>query len=348
MRLGVKYDGVTERVGAMLNRVPVPLGLSMYGMATARAMQTAQRLGIFRELAGGPATGGELAQKLELREQGTKLLLDSLCVSGVLKLRSGERYELPAREAKWLDPSSDEYVGGFLADNHHYWEWWEGLEELVRDGRSVEMHDRPDDDPYWASYIQGQFEIARLSSDDVAKAVDLPGGAGSLLDVAGGHGEFSMALCRRHPELRATIVDLPGSARIGRGIVADAGMADRVSYVEGDMFDAELGGPHDGALCFNIVHHLDPAGAGRLFERIAGALRPGAPLCVLDLFDRPAGKDPDISSMLGLFFHLTSGADTYTADEVMDWMAASGFEQPQRKTLLQLPGLALLRAERSA
>jgi hypothetical protein len=51
--------------------------------------------------------------------------------------------------------------------------------------------------------------------------------------------------------------------------------------------------------------------------------------------------------MLGLFFHLTSGADTYTADEVSDWLAASGFEPPQRKSLRQLPGLALLRAERS-
>lgn len=348
VRIGVKYDGATERVGGMLNRVPVPLGLSMYGMATARAMQTAQRLGIFRELASGPATAGELAQKLGLRDEGTKLLLDSLCVCGALRLRSGERYELPGREAKWLDPSSDAYVGGFLADNHHYWEWWQGLEELIRDGRSVEMHDRPDDDPYWASYITGQYQIARLSSDDVAKAVGLDSGATSLLDVAGGHGEFSMALCRRHPELAATIVDLPGSARIGREIVGEAGMSDRVTYVEGDMFEADLGGPHDGALCFNIVHHLDPAGARKLFERVADSLRPGAPLCVLDLFDRPPGKDPDISSMLGLFFHLTSGADTYTADEVMDWMAASGFAQPQKKTLLQLPGLAVLRAERSA
>ena len=346
MRIGPVYESLTERLGALLNMVPVPVGLSMYGMPIARTLQVAQRLGIFAELAKGPASGAQLADRLGLREQGTKLLLDSLCVNGVLRVRS-ERYELTRRSRKWLDPASDSYLGGFIADNYHYWNWWEGLEELVRNGRAVEMHDRPADDPYWRSYITGQYQLARLSSADVAKAVGLAQGAKSLLDVAGGHGEFSMALCRRHPDLRATIVDLPGSAAIGREFVAEAGLSDRITYVENDMFDATLGGPHDGALCFNIIHHLKPDAMRELFSRIAASLRPGAPLCVLDLFDRPPGESPDISSMLGLFFHLTSEADTYTSDEVSEWLAASGFEPAERKTLRQLPGLALLRAERS-
>ena len=347
MRIGPKYDSVTERLGVLLNKLPIAVGLSMYGMPTSRAVQAAQRLGLFRELNAGPATAPDLARRLGLRDEGTRRLLDALCVTGTVRLVSGDRYELTRQSRKWLDPASDQYVGGFIADNHHYWEWWAGLEELVRDGRSVEMHDRSPDDPYWASYITGQYQIARLSSDRVAKAVALDRGASSLLDVAGGHGEFSMALCRRHPDLRATIVDLPGSARIGREIVAEAGMSDRVGYVEGDMFEAELGGPHDGALCFNIIHHLSPESARRLFGRINESLRPGAPLCILDLFDRPAGKRPDTSSMLGLFFHLTSGADTYAADDVSGWLEASGFGTPRRTTMAQLPGLALLRAERS-
>jgi hypothetical protein len=347
VRIGPKYDSVTERLGVLLNKLPIAVGLSMYGMPTSRAVQAAQRLGLFRELNAGPATAPDLARRLGLRDEGTRRLLDALCVTGTVRLVSGDRYELTRQSRKWLDPASDQYVGGFIADNHHYWEWWAGLEELVRDGRSVEMHDRSADDPYWASYITGQYQIARLSSDRVAKAVALDRGASSLLDVAGGHGEFSMALCRRHPDLRATIVDLPGSARIGREIVAEAGMSDRVGYVEGDMFEAELGGPHDGALCFNIIHHLSPESARRLFGRINESLRPGAPLCILDLFDRPAGKRPDVSSMLGLFFHLTSGADTYAADDVSGWLEATGFGAPRRTTMPQLPGLALLRAERS-
>ena len=347
MRVGPRYQGVVERIGALLNMLPVPAGLSMFSMPVARALQLAQRAGVFRELVRGPATAAELSERLGLREEGTRLVLDTLCAAGVLKLRSGERYELPKRSRKWLDPDSKTHVGGFLADTWEYWDWWAQLEPLVRDGRSIEMHDRPADDPYWRTYIQGQYELARLSSDAVARAVKLPDGASSLLDVAGGHGEFSMALCRRHDGLRATIVDLPGSAAIGRGIVSSQGMAERVAHVEGDMFEADLGGPHDGALCFNIVHHLTPERMRALFERIAGALRPGAPLCVLDLYSRSPGEQPDSGSFLGLFFHLTSGARTYAAREVCEWLEASGFERPAVKTMPQLPGLGLIRAERT-
>jgi ubiquinone/menaquinone biosynthesis C-methylase UbiE len=345
MRITAKPDGLVERVGLLANLLPVPVGESMFGMPLARSLQVAQRTGIFAALAERPHTADELARRLDLSPVATKLLLDVIVTSGHLRLESDGGYRMTPRARRWLDPASGRYVGDFLEDNFHYWGWWERLEDLVRGGDSIEMHDRADDDPYWRSYIRGQYQIARLSSAEVAKAVRLADGAASLLDVAGGHGEFSMALCRRHPELEATIVDLPGSARIGREIVAEAGMAERVRHVEGDMFEADLGGPHDGALCFNIVHHLTAEQARALFSRIRAALRPGAPLCVLELYARPEGERPDSSAMLGLFFHLTSGAATYSVPEVSAWLRQSGYAEPSRSTFRTLPNLALLRAE---
>jgi hypothetical protein len=348
VRLGVRYDGLLERLGALANLLPIPAGVAMFGMPAARAVQAGARLGVFAALTGGPRTAGELAHELGLREPGTRRLLDVLTAVDVLALDRAERYRLTRRARKWLDPGSRRHVGAFIADTHHYWEWWAGLEELVRDGRSIELHGRPPEDPYWRSYITGQYELARLSSSAVAGAVALAPGARSLLDVAGAHGEYAMALCRRHSGLRACVVDLPGSARVGREIVAAHGMADRVIHVEGDMFTTDLGGPHDGALAFNIVHHLAPESARALFARIAAALRPGAPVCVLDLYDRPAGEQPDSGAYLGLFFHLTSGADTYARAEVAGWLQAAGFGTVTARTIPQLPGLALLRAEKRA
>ena len=42
----------------------------------------------------------------------------------------------------------------------------------------------------------------------VAKQIDLAGAA-RLLDVAGGSGAFSITLCHRFPDLRATVLDFP-------------------------------------------------------------------------------------------------------------------------------------------
>lgn len=345
MRIAARPDGLLERLGLLFNLLPTPIGEAMFAMPVARSLQVAQSTGILAALAEGPREPAELAEHLGLQRAGTERLLDVIASLGHLKLRPDGRYEMTDRARRWLDPSSERYVGDFLADTSHYWDWWEGLEDLVRDGRHVELHGKSPDDPYWRSYIRGQYQVARLSSDEVARAVPLPRNAHSILDVAGAHGEFSMALCRRHPGLRATVVDLPGSAAVGREIVAEAGMADRVAHVEGDMFEVELEGHHDGALCFNIVHHLSPEQIRRLFARIRAALRPGAPLCVLDLYDRPEGKRPDSGSILGLFFHLTSGADTYKTEEMSRWLEESGFGHVRVDTFRTLPSLAMVSAK---
>jgi SAM-dependent methyltransferase len=345
MRIAAVPDGPLERLGLLLNRLPTPIGEAMYSMPLARSLQVAQRTGMLAALAEGPRDPGELAEHLGLQKTGTVRVLDVIASLGHVRQNPDGRYEMTKSGRPWLDPRSDTYLGDFLADTAHYWDWYAGLEDLVRDGTHVELHEKEADDPYWQSYIRGQYQIARLSSTEVAKAIPLAKGAHSILDVAGGHGEFSMALCRRHEGLRATIVDLPGSAKVGEQIVAEAAMSDRVRHLVGDMFEVDYDGHYDGALCFNIIHHLSPEQARALFARIRAVLRPGAPLAVLDLYDRPGGQRANLASILGLFFHLTSGADTYTVEEVSRWMAESGYGSADVKSFRTLPDLRLLVAK---
>jgi hypothetical protein len=118
--------------------------------------------------------------------------------------RDGSRYDLTKNARRWLDPASNTYMGTFIQDCGEYWDWWSQLEDIVRTGKSIGLHDRPPEDPGWQTYIRGQFELARLSAPEVAKALRLPTEPTALLDVAGGHGWFSAELCRRHPGLKAT------------------------------------------------------------------------------------------------------------------------------------------------
>lgn len=345
MRIAAVPEGILERVALRLNQLPTPIGEAMYSMPMARCLQVAQRTGMLAALAEGPRDPAELAEHLGLREAGTRRVLDVVASMGHLDVGADGRYEMNSRARAWLDPKSETYLGDFLADTAYYWDWYANLEGLVREGRHAELHAKGPDDPYWDSYIRGQYQMARLSSGEVAKAIPLPDGAHQILDVAGGHGEFAMALCRRHMGLRATIVDLPGSARVGQGIVAEDGMEDRVRYLVGDMFEVDYDGHYDGALCFNIIHHLSPEQARALFARIRAVLRPGAPLCILDLYDRPAGQRANLASILGLFFHLTSGADTYPVEEVSRWLEESGYSRAHAKNLRRIPDLQLLIAK---
>jgi SAM-dependent methyltransferase len=342
----LRADNLMERIAFRLNLAPVPPAEVLTYPAAARSVMAGVRLGLFAQLAQGPATAPELARTLELTPNGTRLLLDSLAAVGHVR-RDGDRYAISERSRRWLDPQSDRYVGSFLEHSYEYWEWWDNMEDVVRTGRSFEIHQRPPDDPRWRVYIRGQYELARLSAPEVAKALRLPRSPRKLLDAAGGHGWFSAELCRRHPTLTATVLDLPGSVAIGREIIAEAGMGDRVRHVEGDLATADFGGPYDGALCFNIIHHLTPPQNVALLRRLHDALAPGGTVAVLDLFTAPRGRQPEFAAFLGLFFNLTSAAATYDPEDLFGWLAEVGFERPRKVRIRSIPVQTLYEARKT-
>jgi hypothetical protein len=121
-------------------------------------------------------------------------------------------------------------------------------------------------------------------------------------------------------------------------------MSDRVHHVEGDAFETDLGGPYDGALCFNLIHHFSPERNVELFGRIGDALAPGGKLAVLDLFTPPSGKRPDDAALLGLFFYLTSAAATYSPEDLRGWLSRTGFGQPRKIRIRRIPNQTLFEA----
>jgi 2-polyprenyl-3-methyl-5-hydroxy-6-metoxy-1,4-benzoquinol methylase len=346
-RIALIPERAVEVLGAALNLVPTPVGQTLFAPPAARVVQVGVATGLFERLAReGPARSEDLARALGLQPAGTRLLCDCLAAMGHLRLARDGRYRLSRRSRRWLDPASKRSVTHYVAHTATYWPWWEQLEALVRDGRHVELHGAEAADPSWETYIRGQYELARLSAPEVARALGLPPGARSVLDVAGAHGWFAAALADRHPGLRATVVDLPGSARVGREILRETGHAARVAHVEGSVFEVDLGGPHDCALVFNLIHHLAPEAIVALLRRVHAALAPGGTLAVLDLFARPRGEAPGGEAFLGLFFHLTSGADVYSESELRGFLAEAGFGSPRAVALKRIPAQTLYVATR--
>jgi hypothetical protein len=345
MRIKPGPDDALERIAIRMNLVPLPAAYVLYGMTAGRVVGTAQKVGIFGKLLNGPATAGRLAEELDLQVAGTRLVCESLAGLEILE-QDGHTFSMAKRSRKWLDPASDTYIGTWVEHTVSYWEWYGDLERIVREGGSFEIHREPaEDQEYWRVYITGQYEIARLSAAEVAKAINLTPNPTAVLDVAGAHGWFSAELCRRHETLKATVVDLPGSARVGREIIARAGMGDRVEHREGDMFEADLGGPYDGALVFDIIHHLSSEQIVTLLGRVRESMKPGGTLAVLDMFRVDAKRQRGSAAALGLLFHLTSGADLHSPSELTEYVRAAGFSAPKRKRIRRIPDQDLYQAQ---
>jgi SAM-dependent methyltransferase len=306
---------------------PDPFEDTFTGLIAARAVSVAVELGVFEALAEAEASPSELAERLGLDEMGAETLLGALAVLGYLERSDGRFANAPVAD-RLLVGASPESIATFAgAQAALHWDILGVLPEALRDGRAFAMHERDRDPARWEGYIRGLYEISRPEHDANAALVPVEAPE-RLVDVAGGHGGFAMAMCRRHPGLRATVVDLPPSAAVGRRIVEEEGYADRVEFVEGDVFEAGLGSGADVVSAFNLVHHLPEERDRELCRMAREALRPGGCLVIGDSerpgVDEPLSRQGALSSLL--FYAWSHGRNVHRS-EIAGWLEGAGFAE---------------------
>ena len=103
-----------------------------------------------------------------------------------------------------------------------------------------------------------------------------------MLDVAGGSGAFTIALCQKHRNLYATILDFPSVVEVARHYVAEAGIQDRVGYIEGDALKAAWPVGQDVVLLSYLLSAVGKADIEALVHRAYASLKPGGTLIVHD------------------------------------------------------------------
>ncbi len=307
---------------------PDPFHDSFTCLVGARALSTATLLGVFDSLNERPASAAELAERLSLDPLGAETLLTTLLTLGYVEAAEGGALRNSAVTERLLVSSSPESIATFVgAQGDLHWQVLELLPDAVRDGSAYAMHEeRRGETERWEAYIRGLFEISRAEHDANAALVPVEEPR-RLVDVAGGHGGFSMAMCRRHPGLEATVLDLPPSAAVGRKIVAEQGYAERVSFREGDVFELGLGEGLDVVSIFNLVHHLPEERDRELCRMAHAALRPGGFL-VLGDSARPEPGEPvsEHGAISSLLFYAWSHSHNFKPSELRSWLDDAGFE----------------------
>ena len=186
-------------------------------------------------------------------------------------------------------------------------------------------------------------DVARLGTPEQARRIPVPAGARDLLDIGGSHGLLSAALCRRHPGLRAVVLDLPEAVEHAAPILSREEMEGRVVHRPGDALKDDLGSEAwDVVLLSNLAHHFDGATNRELARRIARALRPGGVFAIVEIFRRESPTEGgQIGALFDLYFALTSQSGTWSFEEMAAWQRDAGLRPRKPVRLRKSPGFGL-------
>ena len=350
MRLGARPGTPAEWLALKLNLAPTPLADTQLAFQFARIIMAATKAGLFEALRDGGRTAEEVAVSCHTDPRATAKILEALLAHDYLGFRSG-RYKLNPLSRKWLLADSPNTLVHKLAFQEIEWRWTEGFDEWLRDGAARDMH-RSMSPEEWRRYQWAMRDVATVPAKELAWRARLAKDAAELLDIGGSHGLYSVELCRRHPTLRATVLELPEAIPTAAEILAREGMGRRVHHAPADVLDHDLGeNVYDAVLIALLVHHFTDEQNRELAVRVARALKPGGVFMIMDAIriESPAdARKPSrrAGAVLDVYFALTSNSGTWSVGEVQTWQHAAGLRTRRPMWLRTLPGAAVLAATR--
>lgn len=315
----------------MLWWLPAMNPASIVALATSywasMVLLTANRLGVFTILGGGARTAAEIAERCGAHPRSMAMLLNACVAQGLLS-RDGSTYRNSAEAAAFLVEGTPAYLGDALRYSDDLYAVWGRLPEAVRaNAPPIRPETILGEDPEKTrNFVLGMHNRARGIAASLAASLDLSGRK-HMLDVGGGPGTYSVMLLRRTPGLRATVLDLPAVAAIGRELIGASGVGDRVAVLPGDYATAPFPRDVDVVLMSGILHRETPESCQALLRKAFDALVPGG-LCVASdvFFEDEAKVSPPFATLFALNMMLTSEhGSAHAITEMQDWMSRAGF-----------------------
>lgn len=344
MKFGPVPENPAENLALRMGKVPTPVLDVLFGPLKARVVMAGVKLGLIDALASAPSSAAQLSSSLKLDAECVEMLLRVLVHCEYVEW-DGALFSLSKLARRTLAPGAPMDLRGYVEWNYTQWEILGGLDDLIRSGRGIDLHETLRDPHAWNLYQRGMLENARDHAGLLADKVRVPAGAKSLIDLGGSHGLLGAAICRKHPPMRSTVFDLQLALASARERAQAEGFADIVTHVAADILKDDLGSGHDVALLANILHHFTPAENASLLKKVREVLHPGGTVAIWE-FEKPK-RDDKVSAgdALALYFRLTSSASAYHTDEYTTWFQAAGFTGVRVLRPRLVPGYALVSAK---
>lgn len=265
-----------ERAQRFMQKVIGDVGTALSGALVL----VGDRTGLFRAMAGaGPLQAAELARRSGVHPRYVEEWLAAMVCAGYVDHdpQTG-RFTLPEEHAMYFaDAAAETYLGGMFTGLPGMMAMAPKLADAFVQGKGLSFAEFGEGLPVALEQMNRTVYENRLVRSWLAtmpQVVERLQAGGRAIDVGCGTGVVPLVLARAFPKASIEGLDLdPRSIAIARGYAEQAGLQQRVRFIQAPV-DALSGQPgYDLITTFDVVHDLpDPLGALR---RIRAALSDG-------------------------------------------------------------------------
>ena len=305
------------------------------GFQAAKMLMVAVNLAIFDFLE-EPRSAVEAASWLKANARATGIFLNGLAALGLLQ-KEMDYFRNSELAARYLVQGKDDFRGAIIKHMESTWDrGWNDLQHTVTLGHPREgdpekwLDAKPErDEDEVRSFICGMDAIARDLAPKVTAALNLSG-VRRLLDLGAGPATYAIAFPKAHPQLAATVFDLPLPISIAREQIAKHGLSQRIDTLAGNFLKDDIGRGYDFIWVSQILHSHDEEQCRLIIRKCIKALNAGGSLGIHEFFLNPDGASPPAPAMFGVhMLAVTPRGRAYTFPEVAAWMEDAGLAAPE-------------------
>jgi len=310
-----------------------------WGYVPPLVLEAAIRHRVFDMLDGGSKTLSEVQQETGASERGLSMVMNVLVGLDFLAKDKQGRFSLTPESAAFLVSTKPGFMGGFIRHgSEQLIPKWLHLNKIVTTGKpeaSVNLEGPGAD--FFQQFVNDIFPMSYPAAQALSRHLQASrAGSMRVLDLAAGSGVWGIAIAQGSKEARVTAVDWPEVVPITRKTVAGFGLADRFSFVAGDLLKADFGTDHTVATLGHILHSEGIERSRALIAKTFHALAPGGTIAIAEFLVNADRTGP----LNALFFAVnmlvnTDNGDTYSFEEIRNWLEDAGFVNART---LEAPG----------
>jgi ubiquinone/menaquinone biosynthesis C-methylase UbiE len=311
---------------------------TLNGYQGTAALRAAIELDIFTAIGEGVDSAVALAQRCGGAERGVRILCDFLTVLGFLTKKEN-RYALTPDSAALLDRRSPSYMGstaGFLTLPETVNAFMH-LAEVIRTGKPglPGQGSISPENPIWVEFARSMAPLMRQPAEEMALALDAAAGKKwKVLDVAGGHGAYGIAIAKHNPNAEIFAQDWAPVLEVAMENARAAGVEARVHRLPGSAFEVDFGAGYDIVLLTSFLHHFDPRTNETLLRKVRAALAPGGLVVTLDFVPNEDRVTPPRAAAFSMMMlGMTPAGDAYTFSEYQRMFTNAGFSSSELRPL---------------